>query len=365
MKNHLYDIFEKWGTNIWIISDPHFSDLESWTLRFPYGCDDPIGPNCEHCQGSMNNCARSPLDEYKMKEFDDILVRRINRKVGKNGTLIILGDIGNIELVKKLKGYKVLIMGNHDKGASNCKRVSDDRYYITPEISSSSWSLLNENECHSKYLKYKNDKYNPFKHQYRDEITDEIHNVFSNELPGSYFLGEVVLRKRGNANFKNVSEIPNYILDKVRENLEFIKKDDRYTKNKTEEELIIEEANIIAEKIDNHLFDEVYEGPLMINDRVILSHEPIPVPEYMFNIHGHVHNEKAKGDEHHLNVICECVDYEPVSLSRLLKEGLTKNIDSIHRETIDKALLPKLKKDIGGSKEEVEKNIISHKIKTI
>lgn len=34
-------------------------------------------------------------------------------------------------------------------------------------------------------------------------------------------------------------------------------------------------------------------------------------------------------------------------------------------DTIAKALLPKLKKDIGGIKEEVEKNITSHKIKTI
>lgn len=237
MKNHLYDIFEKWGTNIWIISDPHFDDTESWNMRFPYACDDPRGPDCAHCHGTMNNCPRSPMH---VDEFSDILVRRINRKVGKKGTIIILGDIGNIEKVKKIKGYKVLLLGNHDKGASNYKRVVKVKEFINGET------------------------------------------------------GAVISR-------------------------EFIS--------------------------DNHLFDEVYEGPLMINDRVILSHEPIPVPEYMFNIHGHVHNEHAKGDEHHLNVICECVDYEPVSLSRLLKEGLTKNIESIHRETIDKATERKAKKN--------------------
>ena len=342
MKNNLYDTFsDKWvrpNSTIWVISDPHFGDLESYKSRFPKNFpEEHVFTSKDVKIDDEEGCEAALEFENRVKSLDDIQIKNINSKAGKHDTLIILGDVGDIECVKKLKArYKILIMGNHDKGASNYKRVSDDRYYITPEISSSSWSLLNENECHSKYLKYNDDKYNPFKHQYRDEITDEIHTVFSNELPGSYFLGEVVLRKPGNANFKNVSEIPSYILDKVRENLEFIKKDDRYTKNKTEEELIIEEANIVAEKIDNHLFDEVYEGPLMINDRVILSHEPIQVPEYMFNIHGHVHNMNAKDDGHHLNVCAEHIDYTPINLSKLLLKGLLKDTPSIHRFNIDK-----------------------------
>ena len=341
MKNYLYNIFEKWGTNIFVYSDPHFGDLESYKFRFVKNTE--IRDGKKYYQTFETIWEDEQSLECSMHEFDEMQIKNINSIAGKASTLIILGDVGDLECVKKLRAKrKILIMGNHDKGASNYKRVVDDRYYITPEISSSSWSLLNENECHSKYLKYKEDVYNHFKHQYRDKITDEIHNVFSNELPGSYFLGEVVLRKPGNANFKNVNEIPNHILDKVKENLDFIKKDDSYTKGKTEEELIIEEANIIAEKIDNHLFDEVYEGPLMINDKVILSHEPIfPTLPFVYNVHGHVHNAEYKGDEHHLNCCAEAINYKPINLLKLFKTGKLKHIDSIHRMTINNAVVRK------------------------
>ena len=93
----LYPLFDHWfrGGNIWLYSDPHFSDDEMKYIRKDY-----IG--------------------------DEEQVKRINSKVGKNDTIIILGDIGNTDWVKKIRGYKVLIMGNHDSGKSNYQRIIKD-----------------------------------------------------------------------------------------------------------------------------------------------------------------------------------------------------------------------------------------------
>lgn len=95
----LYQPFQKWTEkgSLWIYSDPHFSDPEMVHLRKNY-----IG--------------------------DDEQVARINSKVGKHDTIIFLGDIGNEEMARKIRGYKVLIMGNHDKGASNYTDIFDEVY---------------------------------------------------------------------------------------------------------------------------------------------------------------------------------------------------------------------------------------------
>ena len=203
----LYEVFaEKWlrGGSVWIYSDPHFADDEMKYLRKNY-----IG------------------DEEQLK--------RINSKLGKNDTIIFLGDIGDTSFISKIKGYKVLIMGNHEKGASNYKR----------------------------------------------EITSD------------------------------------YIVDE-------------------------EKGSRI--KIDNRLFDEVYEGPLMVSDRLLLSHEPIELPSFMFNIHGHDHSNWCKL-KNHMNVCAEHIDYTPVNLMNLLKNGLLKDVDDIHRVTIDGANKKKAKKE--------------------
>lgn len=95
----LYPPFRKWSEKgtVWVYSDPHFSDPEMPELRKNY-----IG--------------------------DDEQVTRINSKVGKYDTIIFLGDIGNEEVVRKIRGYKVLIMGNHDRGASNYTDIFDEVY---------------------------------------------------------------------------------------------------------------------------------------------------------------------------------------------------------------------------------------------
>lgn len=51
-----------------------------------------------------------------IQEHDDYVVQAYNSVI-KNDTTIVywLGDVGKIERVKEFKGYKILIMGNHDR----------------------------------------------------------------------------------------------------------------------------------------------------------------------------------------------------------------------------------------------------------
>ena len=172
----LYNAFaERWyhGGSVWFYSDPHFGDEEMKYLRKNYISDDEQ-------------------------------VKRINSKLGKNDTIIFLGDIGDTSFIKKIKGYKVLVMGNHDAGRSN---------------------------------------YEPF-------------------------------------------------------------------------------------------FNEIYEGILIIGPKIVLSHEPIDM-RFCFNIHGHDHSGLYKS-ANHLNVCAELIDYTPINLTKLIKEGRFKDIEDIHRVTIDK-----------------------------
>ena len=229
MIKSLYSPFRKWtekGT-LWIYSDPHFSDPDMVELRKNY-----IG--------------------------DDEQIARINSKVGKNDTIIFLGDIGNEEMIRKIRGYKVLIMGNHDKGASKYKRIRARTTFN------------------------------------RDQYTrDEVYDIASKKYPGW---------KIDIDEYYNLSTAP---------------------------------FEVWVVKANNGLFDEVYEGPLFIAEKLILSHEPIELP-YAFNIHGHDHSNWHTGG-HHLNVCAEHIDYYPVNVNRLLKNGLMSKVDSIHRMTIDRA----------------------------
>ena len=238
MKKFLYDeIAKRWyrgnGNAIYIYSDPHFSDEESYGFRglldIPtkeeYFASTPNEGVCEPYESVVSNALR---------RLDSEQVKGINKVVGKNDTIIFLGDIGNLDCIKRVRGYKVLIMGNHDKGATNYKKVV------------------------------------------------------------------------------------NYIMDNNNGKVEI-------------------DCNMYRAEC-NGLFDEVYEGPLMINDRVILSHEPIPPIPFMYNIHGHVHNKDYKGDDYHLNACAEAIGYTPINLIKILSTGGIKHIHSIHRDTVDEAV---------------------------
>ena len=73
------------------------------------------------------NLERYMLDRNSMQnittveEYNNMVVRRINEVVDEKDTLYILGDFafGNFQAMKhwlsKLNGYKILILGNHDK----------------------------------------------------------------------------------------------------------------------------------------------------------------------------------------------------------------------------------------------------------
>lgn len=93
------------------------------------------------------------------------------------------------------------------------------------------------------------------------------------------------------------------------------------------------------------IFDEVYEGALIIGEKLILSHEPVDIP-WAFNIHGHDH--AGRKIKNHLNVCADVIGYMPINLNQFLKSGPTSKVYTIHRETIDNATERKRKR--GGKK---------------
>lgn len=229
----LYTLFqEKWADKqtIWVYSDPHFGDKELAT-----------------------GIPGRPSDEEQVK--------LINSKVGKKDVLIILGDCGDPAMCAKLRGYKVLIMGNHDAGRSNYKR---------------------------RKVSYKFPK-DVFQ---KSETLDEMKRIY----PDCQY--------------------------SITEGYDF-----RFPLGYWE---------VFA---DNNLFNEIYEGPLMIGEKLILSHEPLSMIPWVFNIHGHVHDRRHKNNDRHLNVCSDVINYSPVNLNQLLKNGLTSKICSVHRQTINLAKL--------------------------
>ena len=94
-------------------------------------------------------------------------------------------------------------------------------------------------------------------------------------------------------------------------------------------------------KADNMLFDEVYEGPLMIAEKLILSHEPVDVP-WAFNIHGHDHQGHKR--KNHTNVCVDVTGYQPINMNQFMKSGALAHVETIHRDTIDKATERKRKR---------------------
>ena len=177
MIESLYKPFQHWSKKgtIWLYSDPHFEEDEDLLAPFP----------------------NRPSAEEQVK--------MINSKVGKCDTLLLLGDVGSVEWMAKVRGHKVLVKGNHDLGLSNY---------------------------------------------------DEI-------------------------------------------------------------------------------FEEVYGGPVMISEKIILSHEPLDI-NWAFNIHGHTHM-LTKNRPGHLCVCSDAIGYTPINFNQFIKSGRLKEIETIHRSTIDLA----------------------------
>ena len=236
----LYKIFDHWhqeGT-VFIISDTHFTDPDL-------------------------------IAGIKNRPSDEEIVRAINSKVGRCDTLLHLGDVGNIELVKQLRAKrKILIMGNHDAGRTNYERRRE-------------------------FVKFDAGKYT------KEQVLAEMRQRYPNcryDIQHGY----------------NVIRAP------------------------------FEYWHATA---DNMLFDEVYEGPLMIAEKLILSHEPVDVP-WAYNIHGHDHQGHER--KNHTNVCVDVTGYQPINMNQWMKSGAMAKVETIHRETIDKATERKRKR--GGKK---------------
>ena len=89
-------------------------------------------------------------------------------------------------------------------------------------------------------------------------------------------------------------------------------------------------------------FDEVYSGPLWISQKLVLSHEPLTIQTWetaqtiAFNIHGHDHNGVKR--DFHLNICQNIFGYFPLNLNQFIKSGKLKEINDVHRATIDNAI---------------------------
>lgn len=98
-------------------------------------------------------------------------------------------------------------------------------------------------------------------------------------------------------------------------------------------------GNHDARGLYKNLFDEVYAGPLFISEKLLLSHEPVKGLSWCLNIHGHDHSgiEEYVNGCKHINLAANVCGYKPMNLGKAIKDGILADIDSIHRQTIDRA----------------------------
>lgn len=99
MIKSFYPCFQRWSAkgSVWIISDTHFDD-----------------PDCKLMSSDW--------------PYAICHARKINKRVHQNDTLIHLGDVGDPSYMKFIRGHKVLITGNHDRGASFYEPYFDEIY---------------------------------------------------------------------------------------------------------------------------------------------------------------------------------------------------------------------------------------------
>ena len=245
MLPQLYKCFQHWSTggSIYIYSDPHFEDSD--------------------CK-IMDTAWPTPAEQ----------IAKINAKVHKGDTLIILGDIGNPEYIKRIKaGYKVLIAGNHDLGLTNYKKT----------------------------------------------VIHEIREIFAKYINEEKYEIDVAIERK--SFHKYLCEKYPYAKINIQERYEFHSP-----------------FHFFDAIIDDNLFDEVYGGPLFIGEKILLSHEPIDIPFALnIHGHTHARVGYGFYDLNHFNVCSNTVGFEPQNLSEIIKAGFLKRVETIHRFAIDKA----------------------------
>ena len=239
----LYKTFQDWSAkgSVWVYSDPHFGDSDCKIMD----------PNWI-----------TPEEQ----------VKKINDKVKKGDTLILLGDIGNLEYVKRIKaGYKILISGNHDVGLTNYKKT----------------------------------------------VTHEIKEIFAECVDEEKYEIDVAIERK--SFHKYLYEKYPYAKINIQERYEFHSP-----------------FHFFDATIDDNLFDEVYGGPLFIGEKILLSHEPIYNEcWYNIHGHRHSDDNTNYKGKNYFNCCANVIKYEPINLKDIIKSGALKNIPTIHRKTID------------------------------
>ena len=73
-------------------------------------------------------------------------------------------------------------------------------------------------------------------------------------------------------------------------------------------------------------FLEVYDKPIILNNKYILSHEPISNKgPYLINIYGHLHDKAVNDSTDKFCCCLELIDYKPISLDDI-NSHLTKQV---------------------------------------
>ena len=98
MIKSLYPCFQHWSElgAVYLVSDTHFKDLDRKFMGYHISNEDQWYLLNDTCH-----------------RFD---------------TLVHLGDVGNLDYIKRLRCHKVLIMGNHDQSIEKMKEVFDEVY---------------------------------------------------------------------------------------------------------------------------------------------------------------------------------------------------------------------------------------------
>lgn len=74
------------------------------------------------------------------------------------------------------------------------------------------------------------------------------------------------------------------------------------------------------------IFWEYYKYPVIIDDFIILSHQPVFLTDNSpyYNIHGHLHNSGHRDESNigirHTNVSVEVINYTPIDLDQLIQK---------------------------------------------
>lgn len=139
-----------------------------------------------------------------------------------------------------------------------------------------------------------------------------------------------------------------------------------FAKIKARKKILITGNHDKGNSIYEPYFREIYNGPLFISEKLLLSHEPIHgLEEICFNIHGHVHNgepfrfrsytEEDANRAHgfinldgiptHMNLASDVVDYYPINLGEYIRKGILSYVKGIHGITIEEAVERKESKE--------------------